>query len=297
MDWPHQFAVQLESQGFSQILAIDDVTQRYVIEINRNEHFNLYIIVDFPKRQHYYVIMEKGENSGITNVVEKSVLYCESSPFASDFNGLFTSSSTLRDGGKTYREQISGRTATLDADYVNAPYTVSATLVAVLNGSCAALMKDQLFEWNSKVSKVCGDNTTLPSDSPACSNNPCPKFPTTALSTGQACTNFRKCNYVMARCDSTWATPYNKRPYCVCRKTILDDVDNINCPPVTDDDGECEIPKRDIKTFEGSAPCYCRYRISRIYPKTIPTNVQTISWEIKASIITAPAKNHMQCSC
>ena len=41
-------------------------------------------------------MMEKGENDGFTNVVEKSVLYCESSPFANDLNGQFTSSSTLR---------------------------------------------------------------------------------------------------------------------------------------------------------------------------------------------------------
>ena len=48
------------------------------------------------QRQHIYVMMEKGENDGFTNVVEKSVLYCESSPFANDLNGQFTSSSTLR---------------------------------------------------------------------------------------------------------------------------------------------------------------------------------------------------------
>ena len=101
----------------------------------------------------------------------------------------------------------------------------------------------------------------------------------------------------MAKCDSSWTTPYDQRPYCVCRSTIYDDVNNINCPAVRDDGGECVIPKRDIQVFEASAPCYCRYRISRIYPKTIPTNVQTISWEIKASFRTAPANSYRQCPC
>ena len=54
------------------------------------------IIIMMLQRQHIYVMMEKAENDGFTNVVEKSVLYCESSPFATDFNGQFTSSSTLR---------------------------------------------------------------------------------------------------------------------------------------------------------------------------------------------------------
>ena len=101
----------------------------------------------------------------------------------------------------------------------------------------------------------------------------------------------------MARCDSSWTAPYDGRPYCVCRATILQDVDNVNCPAVRDDGGECAIPKRRIQTAEANAACYCRYRVSRIYPKTIPTSVRTIRWEIKASFRTAPANKYDQCPC
>lgn len=43
------FLVKLDSDGFHQLLAVDDSTQTYVAEIDKNEYFNLYIIVDFKK--------------------------------------------------------------------------------------------------------------------------------------------------------------------------------------------------------------------------------------------------------
>lgn len=295
--WPHSFGVQLESDNFAQVLAVDDATQTYIVDISRNQHYNLYIIVDFRNRQHGYIGIEKGENKAVTNVVEKKVIFCHMSPFDEAFNGRFVATAQLREAGTTYREQVSGRTVSLDARYVDAPYDVSATLAAILNGSCEAISTNLTFQWKPPLSH-CGDNTTLPADSPPCSNSACPSFPGVSLSVNQACTKFRQCNYVMGKCDSFWATStYDGLPYCVCRSTILADMDSINCPSIDDDEGDCVMPKRDVVDFETFAPCYCRYQISRIYPVTYPTSPQTINWVVSALFTTAPANNFKQCPC
>nr|KAG5692786.1 hypothetical protein BaRGS_009402 [Batillaria attramentaria] len=123
-------------------------------------------------------------------------------------------------------------------------------------------------------------------------------FPKAILSTRQACTKFRECNYDMSYCDSFWKTSsYDGLPYCVCRKTIVEDMDSINCPSAADDEGECTIPVRDLIDFEAFAPCYCRYQIPRIYPVFYPTSRQTISWVVRAVFTTAPAKNYKECPC
>lgn len=49
MKLENTFLVKLDSDGFHQLLAVDDSTQTYVAEIDKNEYFNLYIIVDFKK--------------------------------------------------------------------------------------------------------------------------------------------------------------------------------------------------------------------------------------------------------
>ncbi|PVD25659.1 hypothetical protein C0Q70_13318 [Pomacea canaliculata] len=277
------FLVKLDSDGFHQLLAVDDSTQTYVAEIDKNEYFNLYIIVDFKKRQHVYVGVEKSENNVRTAIVETRVLFCHNSPFDVNFNGLFTSASRLRvrnsAGGKTYTEQVSGRPVTLDVSDAGS-YSMSTILTTVF------------------IVSNCSGDTTETFDTPTCSSVACPSLPEleSAQSLNQACKNFRKCNYYMGRCDNYWAaSTYDQRPYCVCRSEVLEDLKNINCPRTANDGGECELPKRNLVDFEAYAPCYCKYQISRIYPTSNTSG--SVGWVVNAIFTTAPARSYKQCPC
>ena len=80
--------------------------------------------------------MEKGENDGFTNVVEKSVLYCESSPFANDLNGQFTSSSTLRVRDVVRSCGFNPITATSCKQYIFRPYTLYVFIKNLVTCQC-----------------------------------------------------------------------------------------------------------------------------------------------------------------
>ncbi|ESO94162.1 hypothetical protein LOTGIDRAFT_232427 [Lottia gigantea] len=293
LDIPSQYLLRmgsLESPSFHQILAVDDEHQAYIMQIDE-DFKNIYVVVNFQQKSQVFVGMRKEHERG--DVVESTMLFCHESKFDSDFTGSFLSSSQLTTGD--HSAVSNGRTTDLNVDEIGTIYKASPLIASVINGSCSYIPSHHMIQWKEKKSE-CTISTTIDNNTSPCSLQ-CPKCKDLAQTEKQSCSKFDQCNFDMSYCDPYWKSNnvYNQQPYCICRKTLANDMLRVSCPKSGADGGNCEIPRRTIVDFENSSPCFCRYSIPIIHPYIPVTGNKNTMFTLQSVIVTAPAQTHKEC--
>ncbi|RUS72837.1 hypothetical protein EGW08_019402 [Elysia chlorotica] len=143
-----------------------------------------------------------------------------------------------------------------------------------------------------------------------CAVDPNKLLPGAAMSRGQVCRKFRRCNYAMSRCQpfmqshSVVPAPATL-PYCRCREWAESDAREMWCPPSEIDDVDCDTPRRSLEAEQRKLACLCQYRIKVVHPyvsseyrdksANLARKKRQTAWRVEDRVITAPALNHRSC--